>query len=1046
MTKSKIPLKAGKLLILVILLLVSIPVFAQVDTAWVRRYNGPGNSGDYARAIAVDGSGNVYVTGGSRGSGTYDADYATIKYYPDGDTAWVRGYNGPGNGDDQAYAIAADGSGNVYVTGHSDGSGTYDDYATIKYYPNGDTAWVRRYNGPGNYYDRAEAIAVDGSGNVYVTGCSNGSGTADDYATIKYYPDGDTAWVRRYNGPGNYYDDDAYAIAVDGSGNVYVTGCSNGSGTAYATATIKYHPNGDTAWVRRYNEPGNGDAGAYAIAVDGSGNVYVTGWSRDSGTYDADYATIKYYPDGDTAWVRRYNGPGNGTDWVRAIAVDGSGNVYVTGISVGSGTYEDYATVKYDSNGNQLWVSRYNGPGNSEDYAGAIAIDVSGNVYVTGYSWESGTDYDYATIKYVQTGPSFDVAVEIKEDKLAMWNAIPTTHWFVLPLSVMNNGLVTLGDLEVTLNIAGNIFTHMIPSLNPGQEKVIRDSVDIPRIWENKNIVGSVTSVEGYPVDIHDSKQVSVYYCTGGDDAHPFTIFRDFYNFQNPDFDWGEFREAFEFLFEFLNFDFIINCLLPELVFLWTGHCVGMSASADAYFLDPSQKPPPFKETREMNLSDEGVFRNIIWYHFSQFTTDQLYESFDGMEANDAEESAKTLIVDNFPPLVYLRNGASSHAVLGYKLLRDNTIGKSILYLYDNEYQDEVLKADFNLNNNTFNYQGWGGIRIFQPIIDPLNGDEWLSGLSDWLKHQIHNLWDAGLARFGLACPVKMLLTDEYGRRVGFVDGISFVNEIPGAEVIFLDGGNGDTLAFYDAPKDLNYTVNYFGDDIGLMNAEVLKPKSEETAITLSYVGVEVSPDMVATLLVDSTEDYNLNIDEDGDGTIDTVINPTVDNLPPTPFDLLSPLDQETVLLYPFGFDWSSSSDLNGDTIFYRVYIDTDSSFSSADSSESVTDISWVCTIPLQDSTTYFWKVKAFDNKGGGTFSEQMWSFFLVLPFISGDANGDGVIDLGDVVYLINYLYRNGTAPDPLPAGDCNCDGIVDLGDVVYLINYLYRGGPPPCR
>jgi len=186
----------------------------------------------------VDGSGNVYVTGWSGGSGTAD-DYATIKYLPNGDTAWVRRYNGPVNGVDTAYAIAVDGSGNVYVTGSSGGSGTADDYATIKYLPNGDTAWVRRYNGPANNFDAAYAIAVDGSGNVYVTGWSGGSGTADDYATIKYLPNGDTAWVRRYNGPANNFDA-ALAIAVDGSGNVYVTGWSGGSGTGKDYATIKY--------------------------------------------------------------------------------------------------------------------------------------------------------------------------------------------------------------------------------------------------------------------------------------------------------------------------------------------------------------------------------------------------------------------------------------------------------------------------------------------------------------------------------------------------------------------------------------------------------------------------------------------------------------------------------------------------------------------------------------------------------------------------------------------------------------------------------------
>src|SRR3972149_1953109 len=207
-----------------------------------------------------------------------------------------------------------------------------------------DAAWVRRYNGPGNGYDEAYAIAVDGSGSVYVTGRSVGSGTCYDYATIKYYPNGDTAWVRRYNGPANGADL-AFTIAVDDSGCVYVTGWSSGSGNGYDYATIKYHSSGDTAWVRRYDGGENGPDYARAIAVDDSGNVYVTGWSWN-GTSD-DYATIKYYSTGDTAWGRRYNGPGNGFDEARAIAVDGSGSVYVTGLSSGSGASYEYATIKY---------------------------------------------------------------------------------------------------------------------------------------------------------------------------------------------------------------------------------------------------------------------------------------------------------------------------------------------------------------------------------------------------------------------------------------------------------------------------------------------------------------------------------------------------------------------------------------------------------------------------------------------------------------------------------------------------------------------------
>jgi uncharacterized delta-60 repeat protein len=364
---------------------------------WVKRYNGPGNGNDYAIAIAVDSLGNVYVTGWSMGSGTGD-DCATIKYSTNGKQLWVKRYNGPGNGNDYATAIAVDGSGNVYVTGWSMGSGTGDDCATIKYSTNGKQLWVKTYNGPGNGNDYATAIAVDGSGNVYVTGTSAGSGTRDDFATIKYSANGKQLWAKRYNGPGNG-DDYAIAIAVDGSGNVYVTGVSVGSGTQRDYATIKYSANGKQLWAKRYNGPGNGDDYPSAIAVDGSGNVYVTGWSIASGT-NPDYATIKYSTNGKQLWVKRYNGPGNGDDYAIAIAVDGSGNVYVTGWSIASGTNPDYATIKYSTNGKQLWVKRYNGPGNGDDEGFDIAVDGSGNVYLTGMSKGSGTDYDYATIKY----------------------------------------------------------------------------------------------------------------------------------------------------------------------------------------------------------------------------------------------------------------------------------------------------------------------------------------------------------------------------------------------------------------------------------------------------------------------------------------------------------------------------------------------------------------------------------------------------------------------------------------------------------------------
>ena len=81
----------------------------------------------------------------------------------------------------------------------------------------------------------------------------------------------------------------------------------------------------------------------------------------------------------------------------------------------------------------------------------------------------------------------------------------------------------------------------------------------------------------------------------------------------------------------------------------------------------------------------------------------------------------------------------------------------------------------------------------------------------------------------------------------------------------------------------------------------------------------------------------------------------------------------------------------------------------------------------------------------GGAYKDD-YATIKYSPYLRprGDANGDRTIDIGDVVYLINYLYKGAPPPNPLEVGNCNCDGVVDLGDVVFLINYLFKEGPPP--
>jgi uncharacterized delta-60 repeat protein len=366
---------------------------------WVALYFGPENGSNEAKALALDLDGNVYVTGHSYGGLTHD-DYATIKYNSAGQQLWAVRYTGPENYDDVAIDLAIDGDGNVIVTGYSGISPDSYDYLTIKYNSAGDTIWTRRYDGLVNGSNYANGLAIDINGNVYVTGGSPGMGSYTDYATIKYNTDGEEKWVARYNGPGNGWDW-ALAVSVDSAENVFVTGSSyGGSLSAYDYATIKYDSAGEQQWEARYTMPEYGEDEGTDLVLSGDGGVYVTGFSDGAGTGD-DYATMKYDANGRLQWVRRYNGLHDFDDKAVSLHADSDGGVYVTGRSCDQ-FGDEYATVKYNSNGVQQWVARYNGPAHS-DIATGLDLDTYGNVYVTGLSLgASQTNYDFATIKYSQ--------------------------------------------------------------------------------------------------------------------------------------------------------------------------------------------------------------------------------------------------------------------------------------------------------------------------------------------------------------------------------------------------------------------------------------------------------------------------------------------------------------------------------------------------------------------------------------------------------------------------------------------------------------------
>jgi hypothetical protein len=427
--------------------------FAQVTEAWVATYNGPGNSEDTPSSMTVDDSGNVYVTGGSIGSSS--SCFTTVKYNSSGVEQWTARFYDNGNGVADANSIKLDRAGNVYVTGGACiGSSQNSDIIIIKYNNSGIQQWIAVYHTP-NADGIGSDLVIDSAGNVYVTGSGNTTPDNSDFITIKYNSLGVQQWVSVYNGPANNIDL-ASKILIDRSGSLYVKGISwftpmffeftivkynnNGVqqwtirqfgsdntssftsgftfdrlGNVYLAAssgaaglqsylTAKYNSSGAAEWIKLYGLSGlPSHCEASDIVLDTRGNVYVTGYSYSPANLSLQgCTTIKYNSAGVEQWVRIYNGNNNSARG-RKIVSDPEGGIYVCGsVDNGYPAGVDYLTIKYDSTGALQWFKMYNGTGSSGDIPVSVKTDNLKNIYVTGWSFGSGGNTDFATIKYSQ--------------------------------------------------------------------------------------------------------------------------------------------------------------------------------------------------------------------------------------------------------------------------------------------------------------------------------------------------------------------------------------------------------------------------------------------------------------------------------------------------------------------------------------------------------------------------------------------------------------------------------------------------------------------
>jgi len=388
-----------------ILLLLPICVVlasAQPDTEWVRKYDGPVSDDDWGARLAVDTHDHIIVAGSSM----YDNfDFVTMRYDDQGRRLWVARYNGPGNDQDSVAAVAVDSADNIYVAGSSCGIGANYNFALVKYDSAGSQQWVARYVGHSGFAnDFVKGMCLDRTGCAYVTGPSWGGDSAqDDYATIKIDGSGTRVWATRYGGLTSASNDRAYAVAADHRYSAFVTG-SSGVYPNYDGVTVKYDSFGQEVWVARY--VGLVDTSCdegHAILADEEGGVYVAGRSGVDPNYD--YFIIHYDSTGDSVWADRYDGPGHLQDYASILARDASGNLYVSGAGIRYNPLDyGYVTIKYTPTGVRKWVARHDGCSYFADWPYSIALDSADNVYVTGGSESNVTNFDFATVKYDTAG------------------------------------------------------------------------------------------------------------------------------------------------------------------------------------------------------------------------------------------------------------------------------------------------------------------------------------------------------------------------------------------------------------------------------------------------------------------------------------------------------------------------------------------------------------------------------------------------------------------------------------------------------------------
>ena len=460
---------------------------------------------------------------------------------------WQWAKSAGGVNEDEVITGVVDGIGNIYAAGYFEspimtfGSHTItnvgsDDNYLVKYDANGNVIWVKRSGG--TCEDWINAVAVDSLGNVYVAGFFSSPIIAFDSISLmntdtschnydlflaKYDSSGNILWAKSVGGV-NFQR--ANSIAIDTSGNIYVTGLFSSPNVTFGSYIltgngeadvflVKYDPNGNVIWAKSAGGPNIENV--CSVVIDTFGNIIIAGAYTlhiTFGTYTFttltngphDIFLVKYDPNGNVIWAKSAGGPLD--DEPNSISTDYQGNIFVAGyfysqiITFDGDTlfnacttyHNDVFLAKYDINGNVLWTRSAGSP--QEDYPLSVVTDLTGNAYITG-----SFSHEITFGNFTLTDTTISINYKVF---LVKYNANGNVNWAKIILAVGVEGTVVLRNASDDIFLLGeyqgpSISFDTTTLTNFGHEDIFLAKLDTGKVITKINELPNPSNISIFP-------------------------------------------------------------------------------------------------------------------------------------------------------------------------------------------------------------------------------------------------------------------------------------------------------------------------------------------------------------------------------------------------------------------------------------------------------------------------------------------------------------------------------------------------------------------